>query len=161
MRTKKRIATLAALATSAALSVAMASPAAANTSSGCTVTPLKPIFAGFNSSGVKLVDYRISVTCTAGRTVSIDQQRYEEDPWPNGDDFLGSTQFNTSGVTTLSNVRTLVNGEIGDEEVYHNVRFRVSSNGVTSPWTSYQKSCLLYTSPSPRDRTRSRMPSSA
>lgn len=143
MRTKKRIATLAALATSAALSVAMASPAAANTSSGCTVTPLKPIFAGFNSSGVKLVNYRISVSCTSGRTVSIDQQRYEEDPWPNGDDFLGSTSFSTSGVTTLSNVRTLVDGELGDEEVYHNVRFRVSSNGVTSPWTSYQKSSVL------------------
>ena len=27
--------------------------------------------------------------------------------------------------------------------------------------TEIQKSCLLYTSPSPRDRTRSRMPSSA
>ena len=27
--------------------------------------------------------------------------------------------------------------------------------------TDYLKSCLLYTSPSPRDRTRSRMPSSA
>ena len=26
---------------------------------------------------------------------------------------------------------------------------------------SYLKACLLYTSPSPRDRTRSRMPSSA
>ena len=26
---------------------------------------------------------------------------------------------------------------------------------------SYAKACLLYTSPSPRDRTRSRMPSSA
>ena len=26
---------------------------------------------------------------------------------------------------------------------------------------NYLKSCLLYTSPSPRDRTRSRMPSSA
>ena len=26
---------------------------------------------------------------------------------------------------------------------------------------SYRKGCLLYTSPSPRDRTRSRMPSSA
>ena len=26
---------------------------------------------------------------------------------------------------------------------------------------AYNKSCLLYTSPSPRDRTRSRMPSSA
>ena len=143
MSTKKRIAALAAVAASAALSVAMASPASANTSSGCTVTPLKPIFAGFNSSGVKLVNYRISVSCTSGRTVSIDQQRYEEDPWPNGDHFLGSTSFSTSGVTTLSNVRTLVDGELGDEEVYHNVRFRVSSNGVTSPWTSYQKSSVL------------------
>ena len=30
-------------------------------------------------------------------------------------------------------------------------------------WSSFtlEKSCLLYTSPSPRDRTRSRMPSSA
>ena len=83
------------------------------------------------------------MSCSSGRTVSIDQDRYEEDSWPNGDDFLGSTTFNTSGVTTLSNVRTLVDGEIGDEEVYHNVRFRVSSNGVTSPWTSFQKSAVL------------------
>ncbi|MBK8469426.1 MAG: hypothetical protein WAR57_07285 [Candidatus Phosphoribacter sp.] len=143
MRTTKRIATLLAVAASAALSVAVASPASAATSSGCTVTPLKPIFAGFNSSGVKLVNYRISVSCTPNRTVSIDQQRYEEDDWPNGDDFLGSTAFSTSGVRTLSNVRTLVNGELGNEEVYHNVRFRVSSNGVTSPWTSYQKSAVL------------------
>ena len=37
------------------------------------------------------------------------------------------------------------------------------SNVVVSPGTQpkYMKSCLLYTSPSPRDRTRSRMPSSA
>ena len=28
-------------------------------------------------------------------------------------------------------------------------------------FTGLEKSCLLYTSPSPRDRTRSRMPSSA
>ena len=28
-------------------------------------------------------------------------------------------------------------------------------------WAAMSKSCLLYTSPSPRDRTRSRMPSSA
>ena len=33
----------------------------------------------------------------------------------------------------------------------------VSGNAVSMPWVS----CLLYTSPSPRDRTRSRMPSSA
>jgi hypothetical protein len=125
------------------MSVAMASPASAATSSGCTVTPLKPVFAGFNSSGVKLVNYRISVSCTSNRTVSIEQERWEEDPWPNGDDFLGSSSFTTSGVTTLSNVRTLVDGEIGDEEVYHKIRFRVSSNGVTSPWTSWEKSSVL------------------
>ena len=29
------------------------------------------------------------------------------------------------------------------------------------PFESYYENCLLYTSPSPRDRTRSRMPSSA
>ena len=32
---------------------------------------------------------------------------------------------------------------------------------VGSGWSQTYVSCLLYTSPSPRDRTRSRMPSSA
>ena len=31
----------------------------------------------------------------------------------------------------------------------------------TSNWNDLKNTCLLYTSPSPRDRTRSRMPSSA
>ena len=43
--------------------------------------------------------------------------------------------------------------------------YRDSSNrviaGVCSGIAQYFKICLLYTSPSPRDRTRSRMPSSA
>src|SRR5664280_3648372 len=34
----------------------------------------------------------------------------------------------------------------------------VIASGILSVWTN---PCLLYTSPSPRDRTRSRMPSSA
>ena len=38
---------------------------------------------------------------------------------------------------------------------------RLSSNAVLSYEQSLGKACLLYTSPSPRDRTRSRMPSSA
>ena len=143
MRSNKLLTSLTGVAACAAMSVALASPASAATSSGCTVNPLKPIFAGFNSSGVKLLDYRVSVSCSAGRTVFIEQERYEEDDWPNGDDFLGATSWNTSGVVTLSNVRTLVDGEIGYEEVYQNVRFRVSSNGVTSPWTSWQKSAVL------------------
>ena len=44
--------------------------------------------------------------------------------------------------------------------------YTVNYSGAMSPYSgSYQLShatgCLLYTSPSPRDRTRSRMPSSA
>ena len=34
-------------------------------------------------------------------------------------------------------------------------------NAVARVWIKPGKGCLLYTSPSPRDRTRSRMPSSA
>ena len=33
--------------------------------------------------------------------------------------------------------------------------------GYPKEWENQDKCCLLYTSPSPRDRTRSRMPSSA
>ena len=39
----------------------------------------------------------------------------------------------------------------------HNVVTRITQ----SQWNALIKDCLLYTSPSPRDRTRSRMPSSA
>ena len=41
--------------------------------------------------------------------------------------------------------------------------YRITPKGRTTAATESQRmqSCLLYTSPSPRDRTRSRMPSSA
>ncbi len=128
------------LAAAAAVPIAMAAPASAATSNGCTVTPLKPIFAGFNSSGVKLVNYRISVSCASNRIVEIQQRRYEEDPWPDPDDFLGATSFKTYGVRTLSNLRPPVNTEPGNEEVYQLVRFRVTYNGHTGPWTPWEKS---------------------
>ena len=38
---------------------------------------------------------------------------------------------------------------------------RIDFSGLPNEWSSTPKGCLLYTSPSPRDRTRSRMPSSA
>ena len=41
---------------------------------------------------------------------------------------------------------------------YAVIRFLPPPNGEEMAWA---KICLLYTSPSPRDRTRSRMPSSA
>ena len=48
-------------------------------------------------------------------------------------------------------------------------KFKVDLKEQSKEWVKYQyvgrdgvtKHCLLYTSPSPRDRTRSRMPSSA
>ena len=40
-------------------------------------------------------------------------------------------------------------------------QLRTATDTVTVAGTTLSVSCLLYTSPSPRDRTRSRMPSSA
>ena len=45
------------------------------------------------------------------------------------------------------------------EKIFNNTR--VPATGWVSPVVDGYKACLLYTSPSPRDRTRSRMPSSA
>ena len=85
---------------------------------------------------------------------------------------------------TLQAQTTRVNGRITDKETgealpFVNVFFTGTKIGTTSDINGYYtlesyyaidsvgasfvgyKRCLLYTSPSPRDRTRSRMPSSA
>ncbi len=138
---------LVAVAAAATMPILAAGTAEAHTSSGCTVEPMTPIFAGFNTAGTKLINYRVSVTCTGGRSVEITQERWESDGWPNPDDHLGTSTFNrtfsVTGSTTISNVRTLVDGELGNEEVYQKVRFRVTSNGVTSPWTGWHSSAQL------------------
>src|SRR5689334_9169121 len=59
-----------AVAAAAPLALATA-PAQAATSSGCTVNPLKPVFAGFNASGVKLVKFSVSVRCSGDRSVTV------------------------------------------------------------------------------------------
>jgi hypothetical protein len=146
-RKLRKLALGGALIAAAAAPLTVAPSAQAATSSGCTVTPLKPVFAGFNDAGTKLVRFSVSVSCTANRTVSIQQQRYEED-WDgwlfdDSDDSLGSVSFSRSfvdaGSTTVSSTRTLPNTEDGSEEIYQRTRFRVSSNGVTSSWTSWQR----------------------
>jgi hypothetical protein len=124
--------------------IAGAGSAQAHTTSGCTVEPLKPIYSYTNSSGVKVLDYRISVNCTSGRYAHITQERWEEDSWPNGDDHLGTSTFSARGVQTLHNYRTLVDGELGQEEVYQKVRFHVhSDNGVVSGNTGWHSSAVL------------------
>lgn len=136
------------VAVAAAAPIALAGmPAEAATSAGCTVTPLKPVFAGFNSSGVKLVRYKVSVKCSADRTVTVQQHRYEDDKAPDKDDDLGASSFVRSFGSTktivVASQRALPNTENGNEEIYQRVRFRVSSHGVTSPWTSWQNSGIL------------------
>ena len=56
--------------------------------------------------------------------------------------------------TRMVNWDTKLKSAVSDLEV-------TSSNELGKLWTINYKVCLLYTSPSPRDRTRSRMPSSA
>ncbi|MDV8149765.1 hypothetical protein [Arthrobacter sp. B10-11] len=144
---RRKVALLTAIGLGAvAAPFALAAPAqAAGTSYACSVTPLSPVFAGHNSSGQKLVDYRIRVYCNTDRYINITQERWEEDDWPNGDDHLGTSYFSRhlnqySGAVTISNVRTLVDGEIGNEEVYQKVRFQEGSNGVWSPYTGWYHS---------------------
>ena len=48
------------------------------------------------------------------------------------------------------------------EEAWQKKEGKNKSGGLNEKGRkSYERACLLYTSPSPRDRTRSRMPSSA
>ena len=50
---------------------------------------------------------------------------------------------------------------IGDKVRYQNNIYDVLVNYIVGETDRHGYTCLLYTSPSPRDRTRSRMPSSA
>ena len=67
--------------------------------------------------------------------------------------YSGSATTSLSGLYHLEgqSVTILANGATHPDET-------VSGGGIT---LDYSSTCLLYTSPSPRDRTRSRMPSSA
>ncbi len=132
----------AALALAAALPVAAASSASAATSSGCTVTPQTPTYSYTATNGVKVLRYDITVTCNGGRTANIYQEVWEEDTF--SDDHISSTTtsrtFSTYGTQTVSLYRYLPDTELGMEEMYQKVRFTVSSNGVTSPVTGWERS---------------------
>ena len=60
-----------------------------------------------------------------------------------------------------SGFKTIISHRSGDSEDTFIADLAVATNSSQIKTGSLARSCLLYTSPSPRDRTRSRMPSSA
>ena len=123
------------------------SASASTTASGCTVTPLKPVYDHMNSSGQKVIKYETKVYCDAGRSIEIQDERLEQDNW-SADDYYGTTiyniRFNGAATEYKSVLQVLPDADAwGDdnEEMYHAVRFQVTSdNGVVSAWTPWENS---------------------
>ena len=128
----------------ATTAVGFAGSAQAVSSSGCTATPLKPVYHHHNAAGKKVLKYTIKVTCNANRTITIYQERKEEDGFLNPDDLIGKTtwvrSFGAKATKNLNFYGVLPDTELGKEEMYHRLRFKVTSNGVTSPLTGWHKS---------------------
>ena len=68
----------------------------------------------------------------------------------------------TSDILTLleTKVEAMTEAEVGNDENLRNQALDIISNEASNLKEIYM-ACLLYTSPSPRDRSLSRMPSSA
>ena len=75
--------------------------------------------------------------------------------------FNNSTFLQTPDVFELQYVRDPQISPDGTKIVYVRTEMDIMKDGRTSSLWIINSDCLLYTSPSPRDRTRSRMPSSA
>ena len=136
-----------------AMPLAVAGAASATTmSTGCTVTPLKPVFDHTNSSGDKVIRYDTKVTCDAGRSIEILDERRDQDNF-SLDDFEGSIIYNhrfDSAATVTESVQavlpdadSLAEGE-DKEEMYHSVGFQVTpDNGPAASWTNWDDSPVV------------------
>lgn len=136
----------------AALPLLVATPVQADTTdSGCTVSPKKPRFDGFDLGGNKQALYRITVTCDAGLVAEVHQVRMESDTLARegetGEDTTGESTrtfdfTGGAGTQTWDLVRRVPNtgpaseGEV--EEIYQKVEFNVTSGPVTSDDTPFE-----------------------
>ena len=135
-----------------AMPLAVAGAASASTSAGCTVTPLKPVFDHLNSSGNKVIRYDTKVSCDAGRSIEILDERRDQDNF-SADDFEGSKvynlRFDSAGTVTESVQAVLPDADdfaegADSEEMYHSVGFQVTEdNGYVSPWTNWDDSPMV------------------
>ena len=67
----------------------------------------------------------------------------------------------TAGAVTVNNIDTMTENIVGYYAPITSTTYGVFDSGYKYMFDRFNNTCLLYTSPSPRDRTRSRMPSSA
>ena len=126
------------------------SASAATTASGCTVNPLKPVYDHMNSSGQKVIKYETTVYCEPGRSIKVQDQRFDQD-WTSANDPEGTTtyniRFNDASTEYKSVQKVLPDADAwGDdnEEMYHAVGFQVTSdNSVVSAWTSWENSPVV------------------
>jgi hypothetical protein len=135
-----------------AMPLAVAGAASASTSTGCTVTPLKPVFDHLNSSGNKVIRYDTKVYCDAGRSIEILDERRDHDNY-SLDDFEGSIiynlRFDSAATVTKSVLAVLPDADSGlegadYEEMYHAVGFQVTEdNGYVSAWTNWDDSAIV------------------
>ena len=136
-----------------AMPLAVAGAASATTTStGCTVTPLKPVWDHTDSSGNKVIRYDTKVSCSAGRSIEILDERRDQDNF-SLDDFEGSIvydhRFDSAGTVTESVQKALPDADdwtegANTEEMYHAVGFQVTEdNGYVSPWTDWDDSAMV------------------
>jgi hypothetical protein len=139
---------LAAAVAAAVLPTVLAAPAQAGTLTrdGCTATPLRPVHVRNSDFDIKVIDYRINVTCGPDRVFTYNQRVREDDSGTG--DVVYASRTKAHRFTHNSGTRTIVihgthelpNTENGAEEMYHDLRFRVSSGGVNGSWTARTES---------------------
>ena len=135
-----------------AMPLAVAGAASASTSTGCTVTPLKPVYDHTNSSGNKVIRYDTKVSCDAGRSIEILDERRDQDNF-SLDDFEGSKvydlRFDSADTVTESVQAVLPDADdwtegANTEEMYHSVGFQVTpDNAPAAPWTNWDDSPMV------------------
>ena len=99
---------------------------------------------------------------------------FHELPGPVHDEPIGAPLASDEGVVAeASGLQHFRHGLASDDKIYRNDHgervkldkrgkpYRVDADGIRKLPTHRPEGCLLYTSPSPRDRQKSRMPSSA
>jgi hypothetical protein len=109
--------------------------APAQAANACTVTPHRPDYSYTNKEGVKVLQLRVSVSCTKARIIHFTAYLMEEDDWPNGDDqiaiwFAENEPFAAGESAYFDIYYRLPDTESGNEEVYQEVGWHEESNGV-------------------------------